>query len=119
MIARLLALFAVLALALSPLNAAAAADACAHMEQTAAAAQPADAASAMADMPCCDPDPSAPMDPGCAAACVAMAGVVADLPQPVATESRAQAWARYAPPATRIWRDHPPSRLERPPRAGA
>lgn len=119
MIARLLALFAVLALALSPLNAAAATSACAHMEQTPAAAEPANAASEMAYMPCCDPDPSAPMDPGCAAACVAMAGVVADLPQAVATESRSQAWARYVPAATRVLRDHPPSRLERPPRAGA
>lgn len=119
MIARLLALLAALALALSPLNAAAAATTCAHMEQTAPAAEPADQASAMADMPCCDPDPSAPMDTGCAAACMAMAGVVADLPQAVATEARTQAWARYVPAATRVLRDHPPSRLERPPRAGA
>jgi hypothetical protein len=119
MIARLLALLAALALIFSPLNAAAAADACAHMEQTPAAAESANAASAMADMPCCDPDPSAPMDSGCAAACVAMAGAVADLPQAVAAESRAQAWARYVPAATRVLRDHPPSRLERPPRTGA
>jgi len=115
MMPRLLALLAALALTFSPLNAAAAAEACAHMEQAAATAEP---ASAMADMPCCDPDPSAPMAPGCAAACVAMAGVAVDLPQAIATESRAQAWARYAAPATRVLRDHPPSRLERPPRAG-
>jgi len=115
MMPRLLALLAALALTFSPLNAAAAAEACAHMEPAAAPA--ADEASAMAAMPCCDPDTSAPMDAACAAACVAMAGMAADLPQAVAVEPRGQAWARYVPLPTRVLRDHVPSRLKRPPRA--
>ena len=116
MIARLLALLAVLALAVSPLNAAAATSTCAHMEDTATAAASPDGA--MADMPCCDPDDAAPaMDPACAAACLAMAGVVADLPERFSAGRPAEAWSRYELPPTRILPDHPPSPLERPPRS--
>ncbi|TAJ71731.1 MAG: hypothetical protein EPO51_11410 [Phenylobacterium sp.] len=106
MIARLFALLAVLALALSPLNAAAAARACEHM----------DAAAAMADMPCCDPDPSAPMDPACAAKCVVMAGVVADLPTSLVVDRPAATWTAYAVPGAQLLHAHPPPPLERPPR---
>lgn len=114
MIARLLALLAVLALALSPLNAVAATRACEHMD-TAAVAGPADGAS-MADMPCCDPDPFAPMDPACAAKCVVMAGVVADLPTPLGVDRPAATWTVYAVPAAQSLHPHPPPPLERPPR---
>lgn len=112
MIPRLFALFAVLALAVSPLNAAAATVACEHMH---AVAGPADGA-AMADMPCCDPDPSAPMDVACAAKCVVMAGVVAALPTPLAVDRPAATWTAYALPPTRFVHAHPPPPLERPPR---
>lgn len=115
MIARLFALLAVLALALGPLNAVAATRACDHMDSVAAAGM-ADGAS-MADMPCCDPDPFAPMDPACAAACVVMAGVAADLPAPLTVERLTITWARYAPPRTPRLDGSRPSPLERPPRA--
>lgn len=113
MIPRLFALFAVLALALSPLNAAAATVACEHMH---AVAGPADGA-AMADMPCCDPDPSAPMDAACAAKCVVMAGVVADLPPRLVVDRPAATWTAYAMPPARFLRAHPPPPLDRPPRS--
>jgi len=114
MIARLFALFAVLALALSPLNAVAATRACEHMDAVAGAS--ATDGVSMADMPCCDPDPSTAMDPACAAACVVMAGVVADLPARVVVGPLSAAWTRYAPTRTRFLDGQPPPRLERPPR---
>lgn len=114
MIARLFALLAVLALALSPLNAVAATRACEHMDTVAVAAS-ADGA-AMADMPCCDPDPSAPMDAACAAACVVMAGVVADLPAPLGVVGPAATWTAYAVAPAGFLHAHPPPPLERPPR---
>lgn len=114
MIARLFALLAVLALALSPLNAAAAARACEHMDTIAVAGSAHGVA--MPDMPCCDPDPFAPMEPGCAAKCVVMAGVVADLPTPLVVERPAATWASYAVPRAPRLHAHPPPPLERPPR---
>ncbi|MBL8772403.1 MAG: hypothetical protein JNK30_13560 [Phenylobacterium sp.] len=114
MIARLFALLALLALALSPLNAVAATRACEHMDTVAVAAS-ADGA-AMAEMPCCDPDPFAPMDPACAAKCVVMAGVVADLPTALVVERPAASWTSYASPCTLRLHAHPPPPLERPPR---
>ncbi|MDP3748193.1 MAG: hypothetical protein Q8Q88_14230 [Phenylobacterium sp.] len=122
MIARLLALFAVLALALSPVNAAAAPGACAHMpEGGEIAAMPhlQASAEAMDVMLCCDPDPSSAMDPACVATCVAMAGVAADLPQAVAVKPRALARAPFVLARSGALPDRPPPRLERPPRPTA
>lgn len=116
MISRLLALLAVLALAVSPLNAAAATTACAHMDEAATVA--ADGV-AMAEMPCCDPDSAPAMDPACAAACFAMAGVVANLPATVSLGLPAEAWSPYVLASARILRDRAPPPLERPPRSVA
>ena len=118
MIARLLAFLAVLALAVSPLNAAAATTACAHMDEAAVATAAPDGA-ALAEMPCCDPDSAPAMDPACAAACLAMAGVVANLPATVSVGLPAEAWSPYVVASARILRDRPPPPLERPPRSVA
>lgn len=117
MIARLFALLAVLTIALSPLNAAAAARACEHMDQ--AAAVEAQDGAAMADMPCCDPDQSGPMDPACAAACIVMAGVTADLPFPPEVLRPGADRAAFPLARVRSFDGHPPPPLERPPRAHA
>lgn len=119
MIARLLALFAVLALALSPVNAAAAAGVCAHMSdggEVGVMLQPQASAEAMDVMPCCDPDPSSTMDPACVATCVAMAGVVADLLQAITVKPPALARTPFVADRSCALPDRPPSRLERPPR---
>lgn len=122
MIARLLALFAVLALAVSPVNATAAASVCAHMSEggeVAVMPHPPASAEAMDAMPCCDPDPSSAMDPGCVATCVAMAGVVANLAQAVAVKPPALARTPFVVARSDALSDRPPPRLERPPRPTA
>lgn len=121
MVSRILALFAVLALLAAPLNAAAAQRACDHMEMMVAGptVMPGMVADDGQPMPCCDPGPSH-TDQACLAACVVMAGVVADLPRPPRVAYLpAVVWTRFAEPPATALRTHPPPALERPPRSNA
>lgn len=122
MIARLLALFAVLALALSPVNAAAAATVCGHMSEggeVAAVPHLHAVTEAMDAMPCCDPGSSNAMDLACKAACVAMGGVVADLAKADIIELPPLVRPPYVVARSGALPDRPPPRLERPPRPTA
>lgn len=121
MVSRILTLFAALALLAAPLNAAAAQRACDHMEMmgAGASAMPEMAADDGQPMPCCDPNPSH-TDQACLAACVVMAGVVADLPQPPPmAHLEAFVWTPFPEPPATALRAHPPPALERPPKTNA
>ncbi len=128
MLARVLALVAILALLAGPVNAVAAAGGCVHMSEAAAAETPGMAisaapialgAEAMAEMPCCHHDASTMLDLGCLAACAAMAGVVADLPQAPSVEPPAYKRRAFPPARVTPLMSHPPPGLERPPRPTA
>ena len=120
MLSRLLAILAVAALLVSPLNAAAAQMACDEMAMSPSAA-PASNTMAMPDGgtdPCCDPQSAPTKSPeGCLQACLVIAGMAATLPTPA--PAVAVAWVRFEPVIDRPLR--PPSRApptdKRPPRS--
>ena len=120
MLSRLLAILAVAALLVSPMNAVAAQMACDEMAMSATAPLAADMV-AMPDGatdPCCDPHKAPTKSPeGCLQACLVMGGMAAALPSPAPVV--AFAWVRFEPVVDRPLR--PPSRapptVKRPPRS--
>ena len=120
MISRLLALLAVLALLVSPLNAMAAQVSCDDMMAGDTTAAPAAAMAAM-DMqpggdPCCDHG-NGQSGKACLHACITMAGACATLPSDIGPA--AVVWARFttATPTATAARSHDPTAAERPPRS--
>ncbi|TAJ68798.1 MAG: hypothetical protein EPO51_25025 [Phenylobacterium sp.] len=118
---RLLALLGVLALLVAPLNAGAAQRACTHLDMDPSGqmlspeAHAAPAVGDMADMQCCDPHGAKRSD-ACIAACVVMAGVVADLPQPFSLPTPTVTGSRFEIAVDQAARPHPPPGVKRPPR---
>jgi hypothetical protein len=117
MIARLLALLAVVALFAAPLNAAAAQAACDGMASGQMVMVSVDGGTATAPSPCCDPHKGAKHhDRSCLSNCVTMSGALAALASP--TPPVVVAWIRFdaAPLRAMAIRAHDPPTLRRPPK---
>ena len=120
MISRLLALLAVLALLVSPLNAMAAQGSCGDMVAGDTVAAP---ASSMAEMdmqpggvPCCDHG-NGQSGKACLHACITMAGPHATLPSDIGPAAVVWVWFTTATPTATETRSHDPQVAERPPRS--